>query len=43
MIIWLYLSYVQFYCIWMISSIIDKRLYFTLFDSASTSWVFIIT
>ena len=29
--------------IWVISPIIDKRLYLTLFDLATTSWVFTIT
>ena len=29
--------------IWMISPIIDKSLYLTLFDLATTSWVFTIT
>ena len=28
--------------IWVISPIIDKRLYLTLFDLATTSWVFTI-
>ena len=29
--------------IWVISPIIDNRLYLTLFDLATTSWVFTIT
>ena len=29
--------------IWVISPIIDKRLYLTLFDLVTTSWVFTIT
>ena len=42
----LYLSvfiYILILCIWVISPIIDKRLYLTLFDLATTSWVFPIT
>ena len=31
-----------FFNIWVISPIIHKRLYLTLFDSATTSWVFTI-